>query len=128
MRKIFVIFTFYQVSVFLIIKNVKIFFIKILKKESTIRFISFFNILFGDYLIYYAFKNSIRTGQWIVANKLFNILNKKRLNKKLDEKFFVSKVVYFEVNFFFKKNFTVSDSEKRFHLLKKFIKVTILKA
>jgi putative glycosyltransferase (TIGR04372 family) len=121
MKKIFVIFTFYQVSVTAIIKNVKIFFIKILKKESTIRFISFFNILFNDYLIYYAFKNSIRTGQSIVANKLFNILNKKRLNKKLDEKFFVSKVVYFEVNFFLKKNFTVSDSEKRFHLLKKFI-------
>ena len=99
MKKIFVIFTFYQVSVTAIIKNVKIFFIKILKKESTIRFISFFNILFNDYLIYYAFKNSIRTGQSIVANKLFNILNKKRLNKKLDEKFFVSKVVYFEVNF-----------------------------
>lgn len=100
---------------------VKFFFIKILKKESTIKFISSFNFFFGKYIIYYVFKNSIRTGQFVLANKLFNILQKKRLNQKLDEKFFVSKVVYFEVNSYIKSNFTVPKKEKKYHLLKKFV-------
>jgi len=100
------------------IKNITI---KILKNTKVIYILSFLYFLFSDYIIYYLFKNSIRTGQYFISHKLFDILNRKKLNSKLYENFFISKVVYFELNSHINKNFFLPAKEEKYFFLKKFV-------
>lgn len=99
----------------------KNFLIKIIKNSKTIRILSPFHFLFSDYIICYLFKNSIRTGQHHISHKLFNILNKKKLNRKSCEIFFISKIVYFELNLYINKNFFISINEEKYFFLKRFV-------
>jgi putative glycosyltransferase (TIGR04372 family) len=101
---------------------IKIFIIKILQKKNSIKYISLFNYIFSNDLILYVFKNSIRTGQFEISHKLYNILSKKKLTLNQSKKFFISKVVYFEVNLFINSKFNVPTEEKKYYILKKFIK------
>ena len=97
--------------------------IKIFKNSRVIRILTLFNILLSDYVLYFLFKNSIRTGQFITSHKLFNRLNSRKINKRLSERFFVSKIVYFDVNLHLNKNFSISTDEKKYFILKEFINV-----
>ena len=97
--------------------------IKIFKNSRVIRILTLFNILLSDYVLYFLFKNSIRTGQFITSHKLFNRLNSRKINKRLSERFFVSKIVYFEVNLHLNKNFSISTDEKKYFILKEFINI-----
>lgn len=102
----------------MLLKN---FLIKIIKNSKVIYILSFFHFLLCNSIICYLFKNSIRTGQYHISHKLFDILNKKKLNKKLCEIFFITKTVYFELNLYINKNFFISINEERYFFLKKFV-------
>jgi len=101
--------------------NIKILFIKILHKRILIKYISFLNFILSSNLILYVFKNSIKTGQLDISKKLYNILDKKKLTQKQSEKFFISKVVYFEVNCFINTNFNIPEDQKKYKILKNFV-------
>jgi len=101
----------------------KLLLIKIFKNSRVIHILTLYNFLLSDYLLYFLFKNSIRTGQFNLSHKLFNRLNSRKINKKLSERFLVSKIVYFEVNLHLNKNFSISTDEKKYFIVKDFINV-----
>lgn len=95
--------------------------LKIFKKSIIIRIFSYFNIILSNYVLYFLFKNSIRTGFYSASFKFFKRLQKRKLNKEISERFFISKVIFFEINLYLNKNFSVPINEKDYFFLKEFI-------
>ena len=71
-----------------------------LKKKKFIKFISNFIYLLPDYFVYQIFKNAIRNGQYSLCKKTYDLLNKRKINKNLSERFFISKIVFYEIQLY----------------------------
>ncbi len=73
-------------------------------------------------LNYHIFKNSIRNGQYTVCKKIYNILANKNLSSDIKERFFISKLVFFEIQSYLKLNLVDVSSDEEFQKFKRVIK------
>ena len=93
----------------------------LLKERFFIKLISRTIYFLPSFLIYQIFKNSIRVGLYNISYKSYVILNNRKLAKDLKEKFFVTKVIFLEIQLFLKKKIPNLEKEKKYLSIKKIL-------
>ena len=73
-----------------------------LKNKNSIHLISYLSYFIKDKYKYHIFKNSIKNGQYKISKKMYKILSKKKLSSDIKELFFISKIIFFEVQSYLK--------------------------
>lgn len=93
-----------------------------LKNKNSIHLISYLPFFINDKIKYHIFKNSIKNGQYKISKKIYKILSKKKLSSDIKELFFISKIVFFEVQSYLKLSLISEKKDKDYQEFKSILK------
>ena len=91
------------------------------KKKKILKFLSIFSLFLPSFFLYQIFKNLITLGEYRLCKKIYLVLSRRNLQKDLEEKFFISKVVLIEIQKNLSLEFINTEQEIKYLVIRKFI-------
>jgi putative glycosyltransferase (TIGR04372 family) len=88
------------------------------KNKNFIFFSSHFAYFIPNKYNYHLFKNSIKNGQYKISKKIYKVLSKKKLSPEIKELFFISKIIFFEVQSYLKLSLVSEKKDKDYQEFK----------